>query len=114
MLFSDAGWNVIKALWGSDWNHIFSRDTEHALLRRFAATVDGKYQTLGAKDGAYDLANFFCEDPKVRATAYPVAVSPFRQLKAARHKRRALDRVAIHRLLRAWRIGKVRLSIGAA
>jgi pyruvate dehydrogenase E1 component len=67
MLFRGAGWNVIKVLWGSEWDQIFSRDTDHALLRRFAATVDGKYQTLGAKDGAYNLANFFGEDSKVQA-----------------------------------------------
>lgn len=67
MLFRGAGWSVIKVLWGSEWDQIFARDTEHALLRRFAATVDGKYQTLGAKDGAYNLAHFFDEDPEVRA-----------------------------------------------
>ncbi|GGI33363.1 alpha-ketoglutarate dehydrogenase [Bradyrhizobium guangdongense] len=66
-LFRGAGWNVIKVLWGSDWDDIFARDSNHALLRKFADTVDGKYQTLGAKDGAYNLANFFSEDPEVRA-----------------------------------------------
>ncbi|MGX4803459.1 alpha-ketoglutarate dehydrogenase [Bradyrhizobium guangdongense] len=66
-LFQGAGWNVIKVLWGSDWDDIFARDSNHALLRKFADTVDGKYQTLGAKDGAYNLANFFSEDPEVRA-----------------------------------------------
>ncbi len=67
MLFRGAGWNVVKVLWASEWDSIFSRDINHALLRRFAATVDGKYQTLGAKDGAYNLAHFFDEDPEVRA-----------------------------------------------
>ncbi len=66
-LFRGAGWNVIKVLWGSDWDALFARDTNHALLRRFAATVDGKYQTLGANDGEYNLANFFAEDPEVAA-----------------------------------------------
>ena len=66
-LFRGAGWNVIKVLWGSEWDALFARDTQHALLRRFAATVDGKYQTLGAKDGGYNLVHFFEEDPEVRA-----------------------------------------------
>ena len=66
-LFRGAGWNVIKVLWGSDWDTLFARDTNHALLRRFAATVDGKYQTLGAKDGAYNLKHFFQEDPDTAA-----------------------------------------------
>ena len=49
MIFRGAGWNVIKVLWGSEWDVLFARDVNHALLRRFAATVDGKYQTLGAR-----------------------------------------------------------------
>jgi len=65
-LFKGAGWNVIKVLWGSEWDAIFARDENHSLLKRFAETVDGKYQTLGAKDGAYNLANFFDGDPEVR------------------------------------------------
>lgn len=67
LIFKGAGWNVIKVLWASEWDQIFARDTNHALLRRFAETVDGKYQTLGAKDGAYNFKNFFEEDPEVRA-----------------------------------------------
>src|SRR5690606_24107401 len=66
-LFTGAGWNVIKVIWGSDWDPLFARDTHHALLRRFARTVDGQYQTLGAKDGAYNLVHFFQQDPEVRA-----------------------------------------------
>src|SRR6476659_2194236 len=64
-LFIGAGWNVIKVLWGSNWDSLFARDTNHALLRRFAATVDGKYQTLGAQDGEYNLHHFFAEDPEI-------------------------------------------------
>lgn len=63
-IFRGAGWNVIKVLWGSEWDALFARDEPHALLRRFAATVDGKYQTLGAKDGTYNLSHFFEEDPE--------------------------------------------------
>ena len=64
-LFRGAGWNVIKVLWGSEWDALFARDKKHALLRRFAVTVDGKYQTLGARDGGYNLLHFFDEDPEV-------------------------------------------------
>ena len=66
-LFAGAGWNVIKVLWGSDWDPLFGRDVNHALLRKFAQTVDGKYQTLGANDGGYNLAHFFNEEPELRA-----------------------------------------------
>src|SRR4051812_3209410 len=66
-LFTGAGWNVVKVLWGSDWDPLFSRDTNHALLRRFAATVDGQYQTLGANDGDYNRDHFFGLDPELQA-----------------------------------------------
>ena len=64
-LFKGVGWNVIKVLWGSEWDKIFTMDKKHLLLKRFAQTVDGKYQTLGARDGAYNLKNFFSEDPEL-------------------------------------------------
>lgn len=90
MVFRGAGWNVIKVLWGSEWDQIFSRDTEHALLRKFAATVDGKYQTLGAKDGAYNLANFFGEDPNVRALVSHMSDADIDALKRGGHDFRKL------------------------
>lgn len=58
-LFTGAGWNVIKVLWGSEWDSLFARDTNHVLLKRFAETVDGQYQNLGAKDGDYNRVKFF-------------------------------------------------------
>ena len=66
-LFTGAGWNVIKVLWGSDWDKLFKADHNHALLKIFAATVDGQYQTLGAKDGHYNLERFFGQNPELKA-----------------------------------------------
>jgi pyruvate dehydrogenase E1 component len=66
-LFKGAGWNVIKVVWGSDWDALFARDRNHVLLRRFAHTVDGQYQTLGANDGAYNMEHFFDLDPELQA-----------------------------------------------
>ncbi len=65
-LFLGAGWNVIKVLWGSDWDPLFARDTHHALIRQFAHTVDGEYQTLGANDGEYNREHFFQLDPQLQ------------------------------------------------
>jgi pyruvate dehydrogenase E1 component len=78
-LFTGAGWNVIKVLWGSDWDALFAQDRHHALLRRFAQTVDGQYQTLGANDGAYNEAHFFALDPELRSL---VAHMPHREIDA--------------------------------
>lgn len=63
-LFVGAGWNVIKVLWGSEWDALFARDEKNVLLRRFAETVDGQYQNLGSKDGDYNRAKFFDATPE--------------------------------------------------
>ena len=51
-LFAGAGWNVIKLLWGSDWDPLFARDEDGVLLKRLHETVDGEFQTYAATDGA--------------------------------------------------------------
>ncbi len=89
-LFTGAGWNVIKVIWGSDWDPLFSRDTNHALLRRFAQTVDGQYQTLGANDGAYNLLHFFQKDPEVQALVSHMSSADIDALKRGGHDFRKL------------------------
>jgi pyruvate dehydrogenase E1 component len=89
-LFRGAGWNVIKVLWGSEWDALFARDKQHALLRRFAATVDGKYQTLGARDGGYNLVHFFDEDPEVHALVADMSDGDIDALKRGGHDFRKL------------------------
>ena len=89
-LFRGAGWNVIKVLWGSNWDHLFARDVHHALLRSFAATVDGKYQTLGAKDGAYNLANFFAQAPELQALVAHMGEAEIDALERGGHDMRKL------------------------
>ena len=89
-LFRGAGWNVIKVLWGSEWDALFARDKKHALLRRFAVTVDGKYQTLGAKDGGYNLLHFFDEDPEVHDLVAHMSDGDIDGLKRGGHDLRKL------------------------
>jgi pyruvate dehydrogenase E1 component len=89
-LFAGAGWNVIKVLWGSDWDVLFARDTTHALLRRLALTVDGEYQTLGAKDGAYNIENFFKKDPVIQGIVAHMSDAEIDGLKRGGHDLRKL------------------------
>ena len=89
-LFTGAGWNVVKVLWGSDWDALFARDTEHTLLRIFADTPDGEYQTLGAKDGAYNLANFFQQDPRLARLVAHMSDAEIDALKRGGHDLRKL------------------------
>jgi pyruvate dehydrogenase E1 component len=89
-LFTGAGWNVIKVLWGSDWDPLFARDANHALLKAFANTVDGQYQTLGANDGAYNQEKFFGLDPELRALVAHMSLAEIDALKRGGHDFRKL------------------------
>ena len=51
--FRGAGWNVIKVIWGEDWDDLLARDHTGLLQKRMDECVDGEYQTFNAKDGAY-------------------------------------------------------------
>ncbi|MFZ9905349.1 MAG: alpha-ketoglutarate dehydrogenase [Steroidobacteraceae bacterium] len=89
-LFTGAGWNVIKVLWGSDWDALFARDKNHALLRAFSQTVDGQYQTLGANNGAYNQEKFFGLDPELRALVAHMSLAEIDALKRGGHDPRKL------------------------
>jgi pyruvate dehydrogenase E1 component len=89
-LFMGAGWNVIKVLWGSDWDALFARDTRHVLLRALSRTVDGQYQTLGANDGAYNIEHFFRQDPEVQQLVSHMSEAEIDALKRGGHDFRKL------------------------
>ena len=89
-LFIGAGWNVIKVLWGSEWDALFSRDKNNVLLRRFAETVDGEYQTLGSKDGDYNRTKFFDRDPETTALTKTMSDEEIHALKRGGHDFRKL------------------------
>ncbi len=89
-LFIGAGWNVIKVLWGSEWDSLFARDKDLVLLRRFAETVDGEYQDLGSKDGDYNRARFFDRDPATRDLVAHMTDAEINALKRGGHDFRKL------------------------
>ena len=90
-LFTGAGWNVIKLLWGSDWDGLFARDTQGALASTFARTVDGQFQTFAAKDGRYNRDHFFGQDPELARLAQGLTDEQIDRLKRGGH-----DIVKIH------------------
>jgi pyruvate dehydrogenase E1 component len=63
--FRGAGWNVIKLIWGEDWDALLARDTTGLLQKRMGEVVDGEYQTYITKDGAYIRKNFFGKYPEL-------------------------------------------------
>ena len=62
--FRGAGWNVIKVVWGREWDDLLAADTEGALLNLMNTTPDGDFQTYKAENGAYVPENFFGRDPR--------------------------------------------------
>ena len=62
-VFRGAGWNVIKVIWGSNWDPLFARDKTGILLKRMEEAVDGDYQNYRAKGGAYTREHFFRKIP---------------------------------------------------
>ncbi len=90
-LFRGAGWNVIKLVWGSDWDGLFARDTSGALARAFAHTVDGQMQTFAAKDGRFNRDNFFGQNEELARLAQGLTDEQIDRLKRGGH-----DIVKIH------------------
>ena len=63
--FRGAGWNVIKLVWGGDWDKLFARDKNGILLKRMEEAVDGEYQSYKAKGGEYIRREFFGKYPEL-------------------------------------------------
>ena len=66
-IFGGAGWNVIKVVWGREWDELLAKDRDGALLELMNRTTDGDYQTFKAESGAYVREHFFGRDPRTAA-----------------------------------------------
>ncbi len=64
-IFRGAGWNVIKVLWGSDWDPLLEKDHDGLLVKRMGEVVDGQYQKNSVESGAYFREHFFGVDPRL-------------------------------------------------
>ncbi len=64
-VFRGAGWNVIKVVWGKNWDRLFAKDKNGLLLKRISEMVDGEFQIYGARDGAYMREHFFSKYPEL-------------------------------------------------
>ena len=83
--FRGARWNVIKVLWGSEWDPILERDTEGLLVKRMGELVDGEYQKLVVSSGAYVREHFFGSDPRLLALVEPLPDEALRRLRLGGH-----------------------------
>ena len=67
-LFRGAGWNVIKLVWGREWDPLLAADADGVLVDKMNATVDGEFQKYRVENGAYIRDHFFGPDPRLAAT----------------------------------------------
>ena len=84
-LFAGAGWNVIKVLWGSDWDPLFARDHENIILRRLHETVDGEFQKYAATDGRFNREHFFNKYPELQKLVAHLSDEDIDRLKRGGH-----------------------------
>lgn len=64
-IFRGAGWNVLKVIWGSEWDQLLAKDKNGLLLKRMEEVVDGEYQNYKSKDGAFVREHFFGKYPEL-------------------------------------------------
>ncbi|MGY2299716.1 alpha-ketoglutarate dehydrogenase [Pseudomonas yamanorum] len=97
-LFAGAGWNVIKLVWGSDWDALLAKDADGSLVRTLSQTVDGQFQTFAAKDGAYNREHFFGQSEALSKLVEGMSDEQIDRLKRGGH-----DMVKIHAAYHAAR-----------
>ncbi|WSG10780.1 pyruvate dehydrogenase (acetyl-transferring), homodimeric type [Micromonospora sp. NBC_01739] len=88
--FRGAGWNVIKVVWGREWDPLLAADTDGALVNLMNTTPDGDYQTYKAESGAYVREHFFGRDPRTRKMVEGLSDDEIWNLKRGGHDYRKL------------------------
>jgi pyruvate dehydrogenase E1 component len=88
--FRGAGWNVIKVIWGREWDPLLAADSDGALVNLMNVTPDGDYQTYKGESGAYVRENFFGRDPRTRKLVEGMSDDQIWQLKRGGHDYRKL------------------------
>lgn len=83
-IFRGAGWNVIKVVWGGDWDELLEHDEKGELVRRMGEIVDGQYQKYTVEDGAYAREHFF-NSPGLQELAKDLSDEEIRQMRRGGH-----------------------------
>jgi pyruvate dehydrogenase E1 component len=83
--FRGAGWNVIKVIWGSDWDPLLAKDSDGVLVRRMGEVVDGQYQKYTVMPGGYIREHFFGVDPRLAALVADLSDEQIARLKRGGH-----------------------------
>src|SRR4051795_5474325 len=84
-IFRGAGWNVIKVLWGSDWDPLLAKDHDGLLAKRMGEVVDGQYQKYAVESGAYLREHFFGTDPRLLEMVKHLSDDQLKKLRLGGH-----------------------------
>ncbi len=117
--FRGAGWNVIKVIWGRDWDQMLAQDTDGVLVNKMNTTPDGQFQTYSVETGAYIRENFFGGDPRLRAMVAHLSDDELRGLSRGGHDYRKVyaafkaarehtgqPTVILAHTIKGWTLGK--------
>ena len=83
--FRGAGWNVVKVIWGDDWDPLLEKDEDGVLVQRMGEVVDGQYQKYTVESGAYTRKDFFGKNPELLKTVEHLSDDQIRKLRRGGH-----------------------------
>jgi pyruvate dehydrogenase E1 component len=89
-LFRGAGWNVIKVIWGREWDELLARDVDGILVNKMNETLDGEYQKFSVSGGTYVREHFFGPDPRLRRLVEHLSDDDLARLRRGGHDYRKL------------------------
>ena len=117
--FRCAGWNVVKAVWGREWDDLLARDVDGVLVNAMNTTPDGQFQTYSVESGAYTREHFFGRDPRLRAMVEHLTDEQIRGLPRGGHDYRKVyaafeaaskhtgqPTVILAHTIKGWTLGK--------
>ncbi len=119
MVFRGAGWNVIKVIWGREWDDLLRQDVDGVLLRKMNDTVDGAYQKYATAKGDYIREQFFGPDPRLRRLVEHLSDKDLENLRRGGHdyaklyaayklatEHRGAPTVILAKTVKGWALGE--------
>ena len=117
--FRGAGWNVIKVIWGREWDPLLAADVDGVLVNQLNITPDGQFQTYAVESGAYIREHFFGADPRLRKMVEHLSDDELRKLSRGGHDYRKVyaafkaarehvgqPTVILAQTIKGWTLGK--------
>ena len=118
-LFRGAGWNVIKVIWGREWDELLARDVDGVLVEKMNETVDGEFQKYSVSTGAYVREHFFGPDPRLRRIVEHLSDDDLLRLRRGGHdyrkvyaaykaatEFRGMPTVVLAKTVKGWTLGR--------